>query len=62
MIGPIAILFYDTSKSNNIEFGNLFYGCGIVSEHGIRKPLVPVGLIVVYIMSEVLRQCFMWAF
>jgi len=27
MIGPIAILFYDKSKSNSIELRNLFYGC-----------------------------------
>jgi len=27
MIGPIAILFYDKSKSKSIELGNLFYGC-----------------------------------
>jgi len=36
--------------------------CGIVSEHGIREPLIPVGSIVIYVMSETLRQCSMWAF
>jgi len=27
MVGPIAILFYDKSTNNSIEFKNLFYGC-----------------------------------
>jgi len=39
MIGPIAILFYDKSKSNSIEFGNLFYGYTI--QNLLRIPKHP---------------------